>query len=229
MYINNRIVSLIYREIALLLSFFAIIYDFGILQGSFKTYNFFYFTVISNIFCMGLFLSLFIKTIIDIKKDGIHGYTSISAHIKGEITISIILTMSVYHFILIPYALKLNPYETLKPIDVILHYFIPIITVFDWILFDEKKRFKWYDPIIWTIGPYLYILFVYIQANFGLIEKLNSSMSKYVYIFLDIGKLGIQKVTENIIWLTVIFVIVGYLIYGIDRIKISNSKHISEN
>ncbi len=224
MNINNRIISLIYRILALGLSSFSLMYDFGIMQGEFKISNLFYFTVISNLFCMGLFLALFIKTIVDIKKDGIYGYTSISAHIKGEIMISIILTMTVYHFILIPYALKINPYETLKPIDIILHYCMPVITIFDWILFDEKKRFKWYDPIIWTIGPYIYIIFVYIQANLGILEKINSSMSKYVYIFLDINKLGVEQVSSNILLLTITFIIIGYLIYGIDRIKISISR-----
>lgn len=151
MNINNRLIALIYRVGAFCLGFFALVGDFGIWNGEFKTINLFYFTIISNLFCIGLFLALSIITIRDIFKEGIHGSSVISPHIKGEIMISILLTMSVYHFILIPYALKLNPYESLKPIDIILHYCIPTLTLFDWILFDEKKRFKWYDPIIWVV------------------------------------------------------------------------------
>ncbi|MBR3132650.1 MAG: Pr6Pr family membrane protein [Clostridia bacterium] len=220
MNINNRIISLSYRMFALLLGLYGITYDLGIMQGKLKIYNLFYFTIISNIFCFGLFAVLIAKTIMDIRNKGIYGSSSISPHIKGEITISIILTMSVYHFILIPYALKQNPYQTLELKDIIFHYIIPVFTVFDWILFDEKKRFKWYDPLAWVIGPTIYILFVYTQAIFGVLVKLNSHMNRYVYIFLDIGKLGTFQVIQNVLLLSICFVIVGYMLYGIDRIKI---------
>ena len=220
MNINNRFFSMLYRIIAIILGLYAIIYDFGIMQGELRIYNLFYFTIISNIFCIGLFTALFIKTFIDIKNKGILGTTSISPHIKGGITISIILTMSVYHFILIPYALKEDPYESLNMKDIIFHYIIPIMTVFDWILFDEKRRYKWYDPIIWVIGPTLYIIFVYIQAGFRILERLNSNMNRYVYIFLDIRRLGVPNVILNLLLLSTSFVIVGYFLYGIDRIKI---------
>ena len=99
MSVNNRIISLMYRLGAFGLGMGALIYDFGILNGTFKVVNLLYFTIISNLFCMGLFLALIISTIRDIINDGIYGTTSISPHIKGEILISILLTMSVYHFI----------------------------------------------------------------------------------------------------------------------------------
>lgn len=220
MNINNRIVSIIYRLIAFFLGLVCIVYDLGILQGEFRTYNLFYFTLISNIFCIGLFFALIIKTILDIKHKGIYGSTSISPHLKGEIMISIILTMSVYHFILIPYAIKQNPYQTLEFKDIVFHYIIPVLTVFDWIIFDEKRRFKWFDPLLWMIGPTLYIIFVYTQAIFSTLVNLNSQMNRYVYIFLDIGRLGMGNVIQNLILLSTSFIIVGYMLYGIDRIKI---------
>lgn len=220
MSVNNRLISLTYRLCAFLLGMGALIYDFGILNGEFKVVNFLYFTIISNLFCMGLFLALIVATIKDIKKDGIYGTTSISPHIKGEILISILLTMTVYHFILIPYALKINPYQNLKIVDVIFHYFIPVLTLFDWLLFDKKRYFKWYDPLIWTIGPYLYIIFVFIQAGFDITARINANMNAYVYAFLDVNLLGNSEVFFNIFSLTVVFIFIGYVIYGIDRIKI---------
>lgn len=220
MSVKNRIVALLYRVSACILGLFAIVYDFGVLNGKFKAINIFYFTIISNLFCVGLFLALSIKTCADIGKYGIHGTSSISPHIKGGILISILLTMSVYHFILIPYSLKLNPYQILKFTDIILHYCIPILTLFDWLLFDEKRTFKWYDPLIWTIGPYLYIIFVFIQAGFDIAARTKAHMDNYIYAFLNVKLLGNMQVFFNIISLTIVFVLVGYLIYGIDRIKI---------
>ena len=222
MCIRNRLIAFFYRVCALILGFIAIVYDFGIFNGEFKVINFFYFTIISNLFCVGLFLALSILTIKDILKNGLHGTSSISPHIKGEILISILLTMSVYHFILIPYALKLNPYQTLRITDVILHYCVPILTLFDWLLFDEKKSFKWYDPIIWTVGPYLYVIFVFIQAGFDITDRINAHIDNYIYAFLDVNLIGVANVIFNIISLTIVFVLVGYLIYGIDRIRIAD-------
>lgn len=222
MCVKNRLIALAYRVSALILGFVAIVYDFGIFNGEFKTVNLLYFTIISNLFCLGLFLALSILTIKDILKYGIHGTSSVSPHIKGEILISILLTMSVYHFILIPYALKLNPYQTLKVTDVILHYCIPVLTLFDWLLFDEKRAFKWYDPIIWTIGPYLYVVLVFIQSGFDIADRVNAHINNYIYAFLDINLLGEVNVFFNIISLTIVFILVGYLIYGIDRIRIAD-------
>lgn len=222
MCVRNRIIAVFYRVCALILGLLAIICDFGIFNGEFKVINFFYFTIISNLFCLGLFSALSILTVRDILKKGVYGTTSISPHIKGEILISILLTMSVYHFILIPYALRMNPYQTLKISDIVLHYFIPVLTLFDWLLFDEKKSFKWYDPIVWTIGPYLYIVFVFIQAGFNIVDRVNAHINNYIYAFLDVRLLGEANVIFNIVSLTIVFILVGYLIYGIDRIRIAD-------
>ena len=119
MSIKNRVIAFLYRLGASCISIGALIYDFGFFSGEIKVVNFLYFTIISNIFCCGLFITLTIKTLMDIKRDGIYGTSSISPHIKGEILISILLTMIVYHFILIPYALKINPYQSLKATDII--------------------------------------------------------------------------------------------------------------
>lgn len=67
MNINNRIYALIYRIIAFCLGFFSLIYDFGILNGEFKTANLLYFTILSNLFCVVLFLALIIVTCRDIR------------------------------------------------------------------------------------------------------------------------------------------------------------------
>ena len=224
MNINNRKIAAIYRVLAAFIGIVTIFNELGLFSSKLQMWNIFYFTTISNLLCVIMFVVLSIKTIKEIKLYGIKGSTSISSHIKGGITIAIILTMSVYHFILIPYALKEDPTRRLGITDVILHYLIPCLTIFDWILFDEKKRFKIYDPIVWTIFPYLYITFIYIQARYELIEKMNIGISKYIYVFLDLDFLGIQAVGENIIKISVFFIIIGYILYAIDSIRIQNDE-----
>lgn len=228
MNINNRCVALVYRVCAFLLGMSTLVYDFGIFSGEFKGINLFYFTILSNLGCMCLFLALIIKTIFEIKSYGIYGSSSVSPHIKGGIMICILLTMTVYHFILIPYALKVNPYQSLGVTDVIFHYVIPFLTLFDWILFDEKKSFSWYDPILWTVLPYLYIIFVFIQSRFDIVDRISANMNRYIYAFLDIGLLGSVKVLFNIFLLTVAFVIVGYCLVILDCIKLNIGNDIKK-
>ena len=184
MCIKNRGVALVYRLLAFIVGSIALIYDFGLFNGEFKRANLLYFTIISNLFCIVFFGCLVVKTVADIRKDGLYGSTTFLTHIRGEILISILLTMSVYHFILIPYALKINPYQTLKLVDIIFHYIIPVFTLFDWVLFDEKGKFKWYDPLYWTIGPYLYLGFIFAQSGVDNIDRINAHISKYVYAFI---------------------------------------------
>lgn len=224
MNINNRKIAAIYRIMAAFVGVISIIIQLGIFSSDKKFENILYFTTISNLLCTAMFIILSIKTIIDIKRNGTLGYTSISSHLKGEITISIILTMSVYHFVIIPFGLKEDPTRRLEVIDVVLHYIMPCITIFDWLLFDKKRRFKIYDPLLWTILPYLYIIFVYTQANYNLSINLNIGMGKYIYLFLDYNLLGKQEVCGNIIKISVIFLVVGYIIYGIDSIRIQNDE-----
>ena len=221
MCIKNRGVALVYRLLAFIVGSIALIYDFGLFNGEFKRSNLLYFTIISNLFCIVFFGCLVVKTVADIRNDGLYGSTTFLTHIRGEILISILLTMSVYHFILIPYALKINPYQTLKLVDIIFHYIIPVFTLFDWVLFDEKGKFKWYDPLYWTIGPYLYLGFIFAQSGVDNIDRINAHISKYVYAFIDVELIGFSQVAMNIISLTAVFIVIGYFIYWFDRIKIS--------
>jgi len=101
MSVSNRVLAAIYRIMAALISIFAILSDFGVFKGNIASENIFYFTIISNILCFMMFSFLSVKTINEIKLYGIKGSTSMSPHIKGSILISIILTMTVYHFILL--------------------------------------------------------------------------------------------------------------------------------
>ena len=99
---------------------------------------------------------------------------------------------------------------------------IPFLTVFDWILFDEKRSFSWYDPILWTIVPYLYAAFVFLQSRVDIADRINNHMNRYIYVFLDVNLLGNMRVAFNIISLSFAFVVLGYGVFLLDKIKIKS-------
>lgn len=220
MNVNNRVVALVYRFSALVLGVWALVYDFGVFDGEFRKVNLLYFTILSNLLCMVLFLVLVVRTLIDIRRDGVFGVSSVSPHFKGGVMVSIILTMTVYHFILIPYALKIDPYQHLKFTDVVFHYVIPFLTVFDWVLFDVKRSFSWYDPFLWMIFPYVYAAFVFFQSRFDIADRISSHINRYVYVFLDVGLLGGARVVFNVVSLSLAFVVLGFGVVLVDRVKV---------
>lgn len=140
--------------------------------------------------------------------------------------LSIIITMCIYHFVLVPSALDIDPSRRFNIEDIILHYLMPSLVIFDWILFDEKKKFKYYDPVLWMAFPCIYAVFVYIQSFFNLAIKYGVLMDKYIYMFLNYETLGKYAVAKNILTILAVFITIGYFIYGIDQIKIQNDKKI---
>ena len=224
MNIEDRVKAATYRIVAAFIGIIALLKDCGFFELNIKIYSFMYFTIISNFLCFLMFTILGVKTIYDIRKDGRYGISKINPHLKGMIIVSIVLTMCIYHFILIPYALSLDPTRRFKIADIILHYIIPFLTIGDWILFDEKRSFKIFDPFLWTCIPVIYVAFVFIQTRLNLVQKMGVVMDKYIYAFLNLETLGKYGVAKNIMLIFAFLLLIGYFIYGIDRIKIQNDE-----
>ena len=89
-------------------------------------------------------------------------------------------------------------------------------------IFDEKRSFSWYDPILWTIVPYLYAAFVFLQSRLDIADRINNHMNRYIYVFLDVNLLGNMRVAFNIISLSFAFVVLGYGVFLLDKIKIKS-------
>lgn len=84
----------------------------------------------------------------------------------------------------------------------------------------RKRVLNGMIPCYGLFGPYLYVIFVFIQSGFDIAERVNAHIGNYIYAFLDVRLLGNGAVALNILSLTVVFVLAGYLIYGIDRIRV---------
>ncbi|MBR1455443.1 MAG: Pr6Pr family membrane protein, partial [Lachnospiraceae bacterium] len=111
-----------------------------------------------------------------------------------------------------------------------LHIILPLMFTFDFILFYEHGKLKWYYPIMSAIFPLLYAAFVYIHAA---IYKFDSSIYYpgrkdpfiYPYFFLNLDKYGVAGVIRNILIILVVFVVFGYVIFLVDRL-FNRDKHV---
>lgn len=68
MNINNRKIAAIYRILAAFIGIITIIFQFGIFSEEKRFENILYFTTISNLLCIIMFIVLSVKTFADIKK-----------------------------------------------------------------------------------------------------------------------------------------------------------------
>jgi hypothetical protein len=90
-------------------------------------------------------------------------------------------------------------------------------------LFYERKKCKWYYPIASIAFPLAYVVFLLIQAiilgfNSSILIPTTETPLIYPYFFVNIETQG-WGVLMWIAILTVAFVAVGYLFYGLDRLE----------
>ena len=205
-------ISILYKIIIFVIGIFAVINGFFSSNLKFDIETIYYFTYQSNI----LVIIYFFLDIINIIKKNKTFYP----RLKGAVTMSITVTFLIYHFLLSPTAEK---YEGLGYIrNIILHYIVPIMTIFDYIIFDKKGIYKIIDPLLWLLIPFLYFAFILIRARLG---EPFSDGSYYPYFFVDIDKYGLKIVLRNVFFITIFFTILGYIEYFIDRLL----KRLSKN
>ncbi len=205
-------ISILYKIIISVIGIFAVINGFFSSNLKFDIETIYYFTYQSNI----LVIIYFFLDIINIIKKNKTFYP----RLKGAVTMSITVTFLIYHFLLSPTAEK---YEGLGYIrNIILHYIVPIMTIFDYIIFDKKGIYKIIDPLLWLLIPFLYFAFILIRARLG---EPFSDGSYYPYFFVDIDKYGLKIVLRNVFFITIFFTILGYIEYFIDRLL----KRLSKN
>lgn len=217
MYIHNRLLSLIYRSIFLIVCGIGLYLNSGIAAGKLAVYMLVFYTIQSNLLCFVFFSILLLKNLSDLINKGIRGTTFIFPHFKGAVTMSIAVTFLVYNFILVPrFSMECPDYNLLSWQNLTVHYIVPLAAICDWLLFDKKASFRWFDPILWDLIPITYFILIIIRAKTGnIIEIVKSS---YPYFFIDVDMLGWLCVLKNVFLLILGFLLVGYSIYVIDKI-----------
>ncbi|WP_157153959.1 Pr6Pr family membrane protein [Brachyspira murdochii] len=205
--------SIIYKIVIIIIGAFAVLngffYGSNFTNIKFDIETAYYFTYQSNI----LVIVYFILDIFNIIKKKETFYP----RFKGAVTMSITVTFLVYHFLLGPTSGKLEGIDYIR--NIILHYILPIMTIFDYIIFDKKGIYEIVDPLLWLIIPLLYFVFVLIRARVG---SPFSDGSYYPYFFVDIDKYGFKTVLRNVFFITLFFAFLGYIEYFIDMLF---SKH----
>ena len=169
-----------------------------------------YYTVLSNLLVMIFTGYLLWK----MRREGDHWQSSSLLRLKGGITMSIMITCVIYHFMLAPLTKDFYRLE-----NFLCHYIVPLWFLVDTIIFDKSRQYKWFDPIVWTVLPLLYMGFAILNGFVLKMDVPNAKDSPFPYFFWNANKYGWGFVFR---WAAIIFVaymVSGYLFYLVKNIK----------
>lgn len=212
-------VSIIFELFIFIIGFIGVGILVGLFNGKFNLNMFNYYTILSNVLCL---IYIFLKIILKVKNVNNKDYQFMK-NFRGSIVLGIIITGLVYHFLLSGGSFNMTDSfsSSFDFANLVVHYILPLSMVIDWLIFDIKGYYNKFDPIKWEIIPILYLIYSMICGGLK-IHKFQDSY--YPYFFIDIDKLGIFSFLGYVIGLILIFLILGYVLYFIDR-KLSNIKN----
>lgn len=218
--IKNRTAQLIYQTVYLTLGFVGTVASLGIFDNVHMIRWDFYvhFTNISNFLCIGVMLAALIQTARK-KEDS---FVCAVPILKFIGMLGILLTFLVFN-IMLAGAEGRDPQANWRVGSLRFHVVLPVMYIADWFVFYERKRAKWYYPIASMAFPLVYVIFLLIQA---MILKFDSSIMIpttttpliYPYFFVNLDTQGVSGVLMWIGVLSLAFVGVGYLFFGLDRL-----------
>lgn len=203
----GRNISIIYKILIVLAAMIGILLQCEVGTEHFSINSFRMFTTLSNLAVAFFFI---VDVFVYVQKRRISlRYQRVIRYFKFLITMSIILTGLVAHFML--RGMFRNMDLMAKAGLLLLHYIVPIGTVLDWVLFDEKGKTEWKMPLFATTFPILYVMITMLVA------QLIPLKNKYPYPFLDVDTLGMGIVWLNIAFLAMGFLAIGYIGVWIDH------------
>ena len=208
MVIPSRVPALLYRIVFALVAALGLSRLTHLDKGEFDASAFLYFTGLTNLACLVWAIVLVAATIGDLGRLGAHGTTNPSPRFAGGLLFSITITMVLYLTLLA--ATAAHPF-TLT--DDLIHIFVPLLMIGEWLFFTPKGRQRRYDPLLWLLPLFVYVTGVLVISAVG--GRFNGN--RYPYPIMNIDRIGWGGF--GLMLLVGIFALLamGYAIYFIDR------------
>lgn len=194
----------VWKGMVAVAAFFAVALQCGLFRGKWDFSCLTYFTLMSNVACMLYFPAAAVWQL----RTG-HSWKPM---VKGAILMCISVTGLVYHFMLHG---RFEMQGTILVSNMLLHYVVPVCTVIDWLLFDEKGYFSVKTALLWLLAPLGYFVFVMIAVAMG--AHLGPYGEKYPYFFLDVEALGFRTVFLTGLVMELCFFLLGLFWVWLDR------------
>ena len=227
--IKSRTAQLIFQTVYCTLAFVGCVASLGIFDNiNVIRWDFYvHFTNISNFLCFGVMLTALIQTV----KKNEDSYVTAAPIVKFIGMLGILLTFLVFN-IMLAGAEGRDPQANWRVGSLLFHVTLPILYIADWFLFYERGQCKWYFPLASASFPLAYVVFLLIQAT---ILKFDSSILIpttttpliYPYFFVNLETQGVSGVLMWIAVLSVAFIAVGFIFFGLDKLARKKEHHLT--
>lgn len=171
-----------------------------------------YYTLQSNIICLIFFIVIMCS--ICLKKN--YRNNEIYYLVKGGVVIAIMVTAITYQIALAPNSFQMQATNR-HWANLFVHMISPIMVLADYIIFDEKGKFKIYYPIIWLFIPLNYVIYVYNYSSRGGRFFGIGGSREFAYFFLDYNQIGYKNVILAIFSIALCILLLGYLLFFFDK------------
>ena len=222
--IKNRTAQLIFQTIQCTLGLVGCIACLGIFDDIdlFRWDFYVYFTNISNFLCVGVMIAALIQT----AKKKEDSYVTAAPMLKFVGMLGILLTFLVFN-IMLAGAEGRDPQLNWRIGSLTFHVVLPIMYIADWFLFYERKKCKWYYPVVSAGFPLAYAVFLLIHAailkfDSTILTPTGTGVLIYPYFFVNLETQGVTGVLMWIAILAAVFVAVGFGFFGLDKISKKN-------
>ena len=215
MRIKNKGISILWKVVLVAFCTWGLLDGSGILAGHYNSNFPHMFTNISNLFAGAYYVCAVIWLLAHFGDPHAVTFAPVA---KYTAAVSLLVTMLIAHFMLFD-AMFQN--GSLVWHLVVMHYVVPIMTLLDWLLFDEKGKMPVWGPFAWLSLVLVYLAVVMVAAGgFGIYMGggTTADVSNYPYTFLDPAISGVGGVAGFCGAMVVAFVVLGFVIFGIDRL-----------
>jgi hypothetical protein len=155
-----------------------------------------YFTILSNI------AVVLVTTHAALARPGFFSRLTV----RGGIALYIAITGAIYFFVL---RHLWNPQGAQWWADTGLHYAVPLLYAAWWLICVPHGSLSWRQAATWLIFPALYVCWAFLRGAW---------VQEYPYPFIDVAQLGWSKVLINSAGMLLLFVVVGLVLVGLDRL-----------
>ncbi len=208
--IQNRKIRLIYQSAYCALAVVGFLAQLGVLSGVLNRSYLVYYTNLSNLICMIYGFCSLVRTIRE-KEDG---FCCFAPGLKFVFLIMISVTFILYNGLLANYPSIVAYFSSLK--NGLNHCILPILFVLEWVLFYERGRTKWMDPLRSIGPPFVYV--GYILSRAAILDAAGRRAAVvYPYYFLNLHNLGWGGFLWWMGMLLVAFLALGYALCLLDH------------
>ncbi len=204
-------VQIILEIVIVLLAASGLVLHSGWIRGETRKNFFRYYTNLSNLLVAMFYLTRLVVRIRG-SYDGFFGRIVFSELWFYSVTMTIFLTFGIFHFVLLPVLKetesKGEEFRWLHSFaNYCVHYLVPLLSLLNWLLFAVKAEMNYVWAMIWTVIPWVYVVYAFIRAIDGV--PIENTDSAYPYDFMDLKKHGWLIVIRNCMLVVVVFVSCG--------------------